>query len=104
MRPYKNNNMKKGTAIFLIISSIALALIAGVCLTELKRMAYQPKYTIVRDTVLIDPSTRNTSAWDEYEIKFTSDSIYVYDAQELIKILNAKECGKLHSVLMAENN
>jgi hypothetical protein len=96
--------MKKGTAIFLITSAVALAIIAAMSLTELKRMAEHPKYTIVRDTVLIDPSARNTSAWDEYEIKFTSDSIYVYDAQELITILNAKECGKLHSILMAENN
>jgi hypothetical protein len=96
--------MKKGTAIFLITSSVALAIIAAMSLVELKKVSNQPKYTIVRDTVYIDPSVRASSAWDEYEIKFTSDSIYVYDAQELITILNAKECGKLHSILMSENN
>jgi hypothetical protein len=96
--------MKKRTAIFLIIFSTALAALAGFSLRELKRMADNPHYQIVRDTVYIDPSAKSVSQWDEYEIKFTSDSIYVYDAQELITVLNAMDCGKLHPILMAKNN
>lgn len=61
-------------------------------------------YVPYRDTVYIDPSAGKLSEWDQYEVKITEDSLYVYDAQELITILHARECGKLHSILHAENN
>lgn len=61
-------------------------------------------YVPYRDTVYVDPSAGKLSEWDQYEVKITEDSLYVYDAQELITILHARECGKLHSILHDENN
>lgn len=61
-------------------------------------------YQIVRDTVYIDRSAKQVSAWDQYEIKISDDSIYIYDAQELLGVLDSKEGGKIDSILRAENH
>lgn len=95
---------------FLAIISLAAVITAHMpsCNTQEKGIPYMDttniQYQIVRDTVCIDPSAGKLSEWDQYEIKITEDSLYVYDAQELITILHARECGKLHSILHDENN
>lgn len=88
--------MKKGTAIFLIVSSIALACIAGVCLMELKRMATDHHafneikceehtfYIPYRDTVIIDRSKERKNTDHEYQIEISDDYIHIYESQRLV--------------------
>ena len=94
--------MKKGTAIFLIISSIALALVAGVCLMELKRMAEQPKYTIVRDTILIDRGRSDCTPWYQYQVELGQDSAFVWNGQRLVAAMRYEE-SNIDSLLLKDN-
>jgi hypothetical protein len=94
--------MKKGTAIFLIVSAIGLAAIAGASLKELKRMADHPQYKIVRDTVYIDRGRSDCQPWYQYQVELGRDSTYLWNNQRLVAVMHYSN-SNIDSVLLKDN-
>ncbi len=91
-----------------IVLSIGMVLLATTGIVGAKALydkACEPHYVYYHDTAYID-STRpkvNPEKWYQYQVELSNDSLYVFDAQRLVSILNARECGKLDSVLLNDN-
>lgn len=41
--------------------------------------------------------------WYQYRVEIGQDSLYIYDAEVLLKALNAKETGQVYDVLLKDN-
>lgn len=92
------------TVIFLLMIFFGSATLTYVTLEYLEKRETQenvPEYKIVRDTILIDLSRQKNLSLHEYQLELTSDSIYIYEGQRLVKVIPFEE--SINEVLINDN-